>query len=146
MECDLCDGPGGEILWRGPMLRIVAAAEPDFPGLCRVVLARHAREMTDLDAAECEAILRAVVAVEAALRAVCSPDKMNLASLGNVTPHVHWHVIPRWRDDACFPDPIWSPRRRTPAARTFGTAERERVRAMLADRLGPSSSTRAGAD
>jgi diadenosine tetraphosphate (Ap4A) HIT family hydrolase len=39
---------------------------------------------------------------------------MNLASLGNMTPHLHWHVIPRWRDDRHFPGPIWgSPQRDT---------------------------------
>ena len=36
-------------------------------------------------------------------RDACEPDKMNLASLGNMTPHVHWHVIPRFRDDRHFP-------------------------------------------
>jgi diadenosine tetraphosphate (Ap4A) HIT family hydrolase len=40
------------------------------------------------------------------------PDKINLASLGNVVPHLHWHVIPRFADDAHFPSPIWaSPQR-----------------------------------
>ncbi|MEI4902545.1 HIT domain-containing protein, partial [Klebsiella pneumoniae] len=47
-----------------------------------------------------------------ALRSLYSPDKVNLASLGNVVPHLHWHVIARFRDDAHFPDPIWSVPRR----------------------------------
>ncbi|MFM7073153.1 MAG: HIT family protein, partial [Planctomycetota bacterium] len=34
--------------------------------------------------------------------------------LGNVVPHVHWHIIPRWADDTHFPDPIWSYRRHVP--------------------------------
>ncbi len=36
------------------------------------------------------------------------PDKMNVASLGNMTPHVHWHIVPRFRDDRHFPHPIWA--------------------------------------
>ena len=36
------------------------------------------------------------------------PTKINLASLGNVVPHVHWHIIPRWTHDSHFPDPIWA--------------------------------------
>ena len=39
--------------------------------------------------------------------AFVNPDKINLASLGNMVPHLHWHVIPRFRDDRHFPEPIW---------------------------------------
>ena len=49
-----------------------------------------------------------MLAVEAALRELLHPDKINLASLGNMTPHLHWHVIPRFRDDPHFPNAIWS--------------------------------------
>lgn len=62
-------------------------------------------------------MMSAVFRVEAALRAVLKPDKINLASLGNMVPHVHWHVIPRFVDDRHFPDAIWaSPRRAASAA------------------------------
>ena len=56
------------------------------------------------------------------------PDKMNLASLGNMTPHVHWHVVPRFRDDRHYsPDPDLG---RLPhlAARAPVHAEREEAR------------------
>jgi diadenosine tetraphosphate (Ap4A) HIT family hydrolase len=49
-----------------------------------------------------------VFCVEAALRPSLNPDKINLASLGNMTPHLHWHVIPRYANDATFPKPIWA--------------------------------------
>jgi diadenosine tetraphosphate (Ap4A) HIT family hydrolase len=39
-----------------------------------------------------------------------APDKINLASLGNVVPHLHWHVIPRFADDPHFPNPVWGVR------------------------------------
>jgi len=136
MACELCAEAGGEVLWQSALLRIVAADEPDTPGLCRVITARHAREMTDLAAAERHEVMQAVFALETALRSVCTPDKMNLASLGNATPHLHWHVIPRWRDDAHYPSPIWCERRRVPAPRRFGAPERQRVRAALAAALG----------
>jgi diadenosine tetraphosphate (Ap4A) HIT family hydrolase len=75
--------------------------------LCRVIWNRHVREMTELDRAQRQALMAAVFAVEQALREALSPHKINLASLGNVTPHLHWHVIPRYRDDRHFPNPIW---------------------------------------
>jgi diadenosine tetraphosphate (Ap4A) HIT family hydrolase len=50
--------------------------------------------------------------VERALRAVMQPHKINVASLGNLTPHLHWHVIPRYEDDPHFPRPVWAERLR----------------------------------
>jgi diadenosine tetraphosphate (Ap4A) HIT family hydrolase len=35
------------------------------------------------------------------------PDHINVAALGNVIPHLHWHVIPRYRDDPRWGAPIW---------------------------------------
>ena len=114
-SCELCDSDGGALILRTPLLRVVAVDEPDYPGFCRVVLNAHQRELTDLDAATLARVMAAVCAVEEAQRAVLAPHKVNVASLGNVTPHVHWHVIPRFIDDAHFPQPIWGARQREPA-------------------------------
>jgi diadenosine tetraphosphate (Ap4A) HIT family hydrolase len=51
--------------------------------------------------------------VELALREVMAPGKVNVASLGNMVPHLHWHVIPRFADDAHFPNPVWTQAIRT---------------------------------
>jgi diadenosine tetraphosphate (Ap4A) HIT family hydrolase len=58
-----------------------------------------------------------VFAVELALRATLRPHKLNLASLGNVTPHLHWHVVPRFPADPHFPDPVWTAPRRARSRR-----------------------------
>jgi diadenosine tetraphosphate (Ap4A) HIT family hydrolase len=96
------------VLWQNDLCRVVRVDEPDYPGFVRVILKRHAREMGDLSREEREALMDVVFATEAAVRETMQPDKMNLASLGNMTPHVHWHVIPRFRDDRHFPNPIWA--------------------------------------
>ena len=64
--------------------------------------------MTDLQPAERAELMDVVYKVEAAMRQVLQPEKINLASFGNVVPHLHWHVIARFQDDACFPAPIWA--------------------------------------
>ena len=74
--------------------------------------------MTDLPASQQILLMRVVLAVESVVRQLFSPDKVNLASFGNVVPHLHWHVIPRWQDDRHFPEPIWGNiRREHPEAR-----------------------------
>lgn len=106
--CELCTSPGGDPLWQNGFCRIVLIDDPDYPGFCRVILGRHIEEMTDLAPLERTRLMDAVFATEAALRELVRPDKINLASLGNSTPHLHWHVIPRFRDDRHFPRPIWA--------------------------------------
>jgi len=100
-------------LWQDGFCRVVRADEPDYPGFLRVILNAHIKEMTDLSAADQAALMRVVLAVEAALREVMAPDKINLASLGNVVPHLHWHVIPRFTDDPHFPNPVWGAKQRS---------------------------------
>ena len=110
--CPLCDTPGGATLWQDDFCRVVLADEPDYPGFLRVILNAHVKEMSDLASADQRRLLDVVLAAEAALRAVMTPDKINLASLGNVVPHLHWHVIPRFADDPHFPNPVWGERKR----------------------------------
>lgn len=136
MGCAFCDGDGGQVLWRNQTCRVVLVDDARFPGFCRVVLGRHARELTDLDPAERAEVMRVVFAVERALRDVCRPDKVNVASLGNVTPHVHWHVIPRWQTDSHFPDPIWAAERRQPAVPALTTAAQTALTHALQAHLG----------
>lgn len=93
------------------VVRVLAADDADalrYPGFCRVIWNAHVREMSDLADADRMLLMSAVFRVEAALRLALQPFKINLASLGNMTPHLHWHVIPRYRDDTTFPKPIWA--------------------------------------
>jgi diadenosine tetraphosphate (Ap4A) HIT family hydrolase len=115
-SCELCMHPGGEVIYRDDNYRIVLVDDEHYPGFCRVIWNAHQREMTDLSTAERAILIAAVWQVEEVVREVMQPDKVNVASLGNVVPHVHWHVIPRYESDAHFPNPIWGEIKRTPAS------------------------------
>ncbi|KPF67016.1 hypothetical protein IP84_14465 [beta proteobacterium AAP99] len=110
--CPLCAADGGSLILRTSRWRVVFADEPDYPCFVRVIWNTHVREMSDLPVDEQHLLMQAVFAVERAMRTVLAPHKINLASFGNMAPHVHWHVIPRWPDDAHFPQPTWAPRQR----------------------------------
>jgi diadenosine tetraphosphate (Ap4A) HIT family hydrolase len=131
VNCELCQGAGGTLLWQNDLCRVVAVDEPGLPGFLRVVLQRHECEMTDLAPAERARLMAVVFAVEAHVRKWLEPDKMNLASLGNVTPHLHWHVIPRWRDDRHFPGPVWAQARHGEPVAPSRTAAASRMAAAL---------------
>jgi diadenosine tetraphosphate (Ap4A) HIT family hydrolase len=126
MHCELCDQNGGELLWQDARCRIVLVDDLDYSGFCRVIWQSHVREMTDLSSEDRAHFMFVVLAVEETLRELMKPDKINLASLGNMTPHLHWHVIPRFVDDKHFPAPIWGLAKReiTDRAITNGLAEK----------------------
>lgn len=105
--CELCDKPGGELVWEDEFCRVVIVKDDDYPGFCRVILNHHVKEMTDLPISNRKKLMEVVFAVEEAVREIIQPDKINLASLGNMTPHVHWHIIPRFEHDRHFPNAIW---------------------------------------
>ncbi len=134
--CVFCQEAGGEVLWEDDACRVVWAYEPDYPAMCRVIWDRHVKEMTELESPERERIMRVVFATEQALIATVQPDKVNLASLGNQVPHVHWHVVARFRDDPHFPGPIWGPKAR-PVAHPLEADFAARMRAALDQLLKP---------
>jgi len=136
--CELCNSAGGTLLWQNGSCRVVEVGESAYPGFCRVVLNRHVREMTDLPEDQRRDLLAVVFAVESVLRELLRPDKINLASLGNMTPHLHWHVIPRFRDDRHFPGPVWSASQREAVVPADRAAAAARLGTALAARLGPS--------
>ncbi|MES2070949.1 MAG: HIT family protein [Pseudomonadota bacterium] len=120
VNCELCDASLGDVVCAGPRWRVILVDDGNYPGFCRVIWHAHVKEMTDLPAAERVEFMDVVWKLESAIRAVMQPHKINLASLGNMVPHLHWHVIPRYQDDAHFPNPIWAGAR----AELPGTAAR----------------------
>lgn len=116
-HCPLCSKPLSGELFRNTDWAVIDAADPMFPGFTRVVWLDHVAEMTDLAMNHQARLMDAVLTVESVMREVLNPHKINLASLGNQVPHLHWHIVPRWSDDAAFPASVWTPGQDTDAAK-----------------------------
>jgi diadenosine tetraphosphate (Ap4A) HIT family hydrolase len=107
-----------------------AALFPDqsFRGRCLVTLREHHTELFQLTPAMRTAFLQDVSRVAEAIFQVLRPIKINYELLGNLVPHMHWHLIPRFLEDGVYPKAIWAsevPRR------TLAPAEREALIATL---------------
>lgn len=50
--------------------------------------------------------------IEKDMIAYFNPDKINIASFGNYVPHVHWHIMARFKEDSYFPEPMWGKKQR----------------------------------
>ena len=130
--CELCAlaagqaAPGAQVVHEAEKFVVILADEPNYPGFARVVWRAHVREISDLADADRLLLNEAVWQLELAVREAMQPLKLNVASLGNVVPHLHWHVIPRYADDAHFPAPVWGQ-----AVRVTAPAVLEARRALL---------------
>jgi diadenosine tetraphosphate (Ap4A) HIT family hydrolase len=107
-DCELCRDDGGVLVVRGSRWRVVRVPDAEFPAFYRVIWNQHAREFTDLSMADRAECMEVVARVERVLRDKLSPTKINLASLGNMVAHLHWHVIARFDWDSRFPGPVWA--------------------------------------
>ena len=106
--CVLCREAGGLPVWQGAQLRVIRAQEEGFPAFYRVIWTAHVAELSDLSEADRNTCMAVVAAVERVLRERLAPTKINLAALGNMVAHLHWHVIARYDWDSHFPASVWA--------------------------------------
>ena len=113
-DCPLCRDTGGLLIAQSESWRVIRVLDaPDFPAFYRLIWRAHVAEFSELSAAQRSDCIEAVNVIEQVLRQALQPTKINLASLGNVVPHLHWHVIARFNWDSHFPNPVWGAALRT---------------------------------
>lgn len=110
--CELCQQPGGHLVWARDAWRVIRVVDAEFPAFYRVIHDHHVAEFTDLTEPQRVCCMQLVGTVERVLIERLQPTKVNLAAFGNMVPHLHWHVIARFDWDSHFPQPIWGTRQR----------------------------------
>ncbi|MSN25062.1 MAG: HIT domain-containing protein [Geobacter sp.] len=79
-----------------------------FPGYTLLFTKEHVTELFHLDPSVRSALMEEVSRVAEALYDTFSPAKINYELLGNMVPHIHWHIVPRFASEALWPRPIWA--------------------------------------
>lgn len=137
-NCLLCEVKGENVVVSHPKYRIIRVADVQFPGYFRVIWNEHVKEMSDLCETDRHLLWDVLNKVEKALIETMNPKKINLAEFGTMVPHLHWHLIPRYEDDACYPDSIWSNKHRSCSDEVLREREKladdaeERIKAIFA--------------
>jgi diadenosine tetraphosphate (Ap4A) HIT family hydrolase len=121
--CELCESSGGELIHQSELFHVVLVDDANYPGFCRIIWRDHVKEITDLNELDRMLMMDVMWQVEQVVRDVMQPEKINLASLGNMVPHLHWHVIPRYSDDAHFPAPVWAEAKRVPSPESLAARQ-----------------------
>ncbi|MBI5484392.1 MAG: HIT family protein [Deltaproteobacteria bacterium] len=79
-----------------------------FPGYTLLFTKNHATELFHLDRDVRNGLMEEVSRVAKVLFDVFSPAKINYELLGNMVPHMHWHIVPRFSSEPLWPRPIWA--------------------------------------
>ena len=124
--CERYGRSGGELHIADLALsRVFLHEDQFFPGYALLVLRRHVTELYDLPVSERATLMEEVSRVAQALARVFRPVKMNYELLGNLVPHIHWHLVPRLATDPAVRSPIWTVEHQ--AVRLAPAAARERI-------------------
>ena len=112
------------------------AKNQTYRGQCSLIFdVRHAARPDQLTASEWSAFCADLFAAQHAVIAVTRPDHINVESLGNVVPHLHWHIIPRYVGDRRWGMPIWTTPLSAMAETRLEPADRETLLRQLRDAL-----------
>lgn len=83
-----------------------------YSGRCLLTFnPRHEARWEQLDESESASFFADLRKAAIAVIGAVGPDHMNYASLGNVIPHLHWHLIPRFQSDPRWTKPVWTTHR-----------------------------------
>ncbi len=97
-------------IYENPQLRI-ETEESEIPWL-KLFTQYPYKEMSEVPAEIRFEIYDLLDTIEKAMIAYYTPDKINIASFGNYVPHVHWHIMARFKEDSYFPEPMWGKKQR----------------------------------
>ena len=90
-----------------PLSRLLLMNNRLFPWVILVPRYETAREIIDLSETDRMQLMREITLVSKAMQRLFSPDKLNVAALGNMVPQLHLHVIARFAKDSAWPQPVW---------------------------------------
>ena len=133
-ECPMCpDSNGADVIGELPSGRVHLQNDGDYKGYCILVFKRHAVEIQDLTQEERAQFIEDLSKVSSAVAEICKPAKLNTSMLGNMVPHLHCHIMPRYPENSDWGHP---PSYKRPAERNpLSETEYSALHSALKDRL-----------
>lgn len=99
-----------EIIFENKFIRI-EIEQSEIPWL-KIFSQNNFKEFSQCDKQTKEQILNALDVIEKEMLIYFKPEKINIASFGNYVPHVHFHIMARFKEDSYFPEPMWGEKKR----------------------------------
>ena len=112
-----------------PLSLLLINQDANYPWAILVPKRSNIEEMYQLNPADRQALLEESCLLASALVKIYKPDKLNIATIGNIVPQLHMHHICRYQTDPCWPAPVWG--QMSPSAYTSGALEQFKQRLRL---------------
>lgn len=122
----------GLVLGDLPLSRVLLNPDANYPWLILVPRRAGVTELIDLPDAEQQELLGEIAQTARALKRVTECDKLNIATIGNIVPQLHIHVIARRKTDPAWPKTVWN----AVPPKAYAAGEIERLAAALAGAIG----------
>jgi len=90
-----------------PLCKVLLMNDSQYPWFILVPKQANLRETIDLSEADQIVLLKESAQLSQLIRDVFTPDKLNVAALGNMVPQLHIHHIARYETDVAWPAPVW---------------------------------------
>lgn len=85
--------------------------QSEIPWL-KIFTSKPYKELTDVPKTLRTLLYEAMETIEEEMRTYYKPEKINIAAFGNYLPHLHIHVMARFKEDSYFPEPMWGVKQR----------------------------------
>ena len=102
-----------------PLCRLLFMNDENYPWVILVPRLPQAKELIDIPDSLHPQFWEEMRRVSVAMQKIFTPDKLNVAALGNMVPQLHIHVIARFKSDLAWPKPVWG----TVAAKSYTEAK-----------------------
>ena len=109
---------------------VLISKDANYPWVILVPKRSEVKEIYQLSLADRQSLLEESCLLASALVEIFKPDKLNVATIGNMVPQLHCHVVGRFKNDPAWPGPIWGVGTAQPYAEDAG---RDRLATLRAD-------------
>ena len=104
MNCGYCAGGEalasfGIFICKLSVSQLILFKEQSHPGRCIVAYKDHVSELTDISDEDRNAFFADVARASRAIHKVFSPDKVNYGAYGDTGCHLHFHLVPKYKDE-----------------------------------------------
>lgn len=98
------------LLFKNNLIKIEIEAS-EIPWL-KIFTNKCIKEFSSCDKETKQEIWKYLDLIEKEMIIYFNPEKINIASFGNYLPHVHFHIMARFKEDSFFPEPMWGEKQR----------------------------------
>jgi diadenosine tetraphosphate (Ap4A) HIT family hydrolase len=107
-----------------PLCQVFLKNNADYPWFILVPKKYQVQDLDQLDTQEQQQLMQEITKISHVIREIFKPEKLNVATLGNIVPQLHIHLVARFQTDPLWPQGVWQTALSAP---TYATEDLENL-------------------